>query len=84
VPLHLGPVAFYGHAGPEMGLVFDKQMADLTQGIGLRAGGGVEVGFTGGAVFVDAARSELTYGGAVVNGRGDRDVVAVGIRIGGG
>jgi hypothetical protein len=82
-PARLGPVALVVHAGPALGVVLDKMMLDVTYGIGFRAGGGVEVAYHGVALWADVARQQLTFGGDVVNGRGDRDVLAVGIRLGG-
>jgi hypothetical protein len=83
VPIHVGPVGLILHAGPALGAVADKTMGDVTYGVGFRAGGGAQVWCRGVALWVDAAREELTFGGEVVNGRGDRDVVSVGIRVGG-
>lgn len=83
VPLRAGPVALFAHTGPSLGVVFDKQMLDATWGVGIRGGGGAELSTHGVAVWIDVSREELTFGGQVVNGRGDRDVVSVGVRVGG-
>jgi hypothetical protein len=83
VPLHAGPVALFAHTGPALGFVLDKQMLDVTWGVGFRGGAGAEISIHGVALWIDVAREELTFGGEVVNGRGDRDVVSLGVRVGG-
>jgi hypothetical protein len=83
VPFRVGPVGLFAHIGPAAGVVFDKQMADTTIGIGWRGGAGAEIAWKRVAVWLDAGREELSFGGNVVNGRGDRDVVSIGIRVGG-
>jgi len=83
VPARIGPIDVFGHIGPSMGCVFDKQMLQATWGIGARGGVGADIVWHGVALWIDIAREELTFGGPVVAGRGDRDVVQVGVRIGG-
>ena len=83
VPFRVGPIGVFAHIGPSAGVVFDKQMGDTTIGIGWRGGAGAEVAWKHVAVWLDAARDELSFGGNVVNGRGDRDVVSIGVRFGG-
>jgi hypothetical protein len=81
--VHVGPLGRDVHGGPDRGAVFDTQMEELTWGVGYRAGAGAELAWSGIAVWIDAAREALSFGGDTVNGHGDRDVISVGIRIGG-
>ncbi len=83
VPVRLGAVALVLHAGPAVGAVLDTQMMGVTYGVGFRAGAGAEIAYHGVAMFCDVARQQLTFGGDVINGRGDRDVVSIGLRVGG-
>ena len=80
--LRLSRFGLIVHGGPSRGMVYDKQMLDVTWGVGYRAGTGLEVAFGPIAFWADLHREDLVFGGQVVNGRGSVQGVTFGVTLG--
>lgn len=85
VPVRRGPVAAFVHGGPMRAMLYDTASGDLSQGISLAYGLGLQVGIAGVHVFADVHWADFIYAGTelgVTAGDASLRAVALGLQFG--